>query len=199
MLRIRFSAESPTLTAWPTLTLKLWTMLRMCVSRREFQVYYKVREAPEMLCAMDLWKAGLPQLSPPAPGETGSSEFSIVWDRHRLFRAESPADCTRWVDAIRRVQAQRPTGTPVQPGGASPAFLTPGGGPVAAQSGGSATPTPSKGGGGAGGSAAASEWGKSSARSGGGGGGANGRAGGQKGDDDRGGGGGGFCSNCVVS
>ena len=86
-------------------------------------VYYKTRDSPEMLCAMDLWKASTPELSPPQPAEQVSSEFSIVWDRHRFFRTEMAGEAERWVEAIRQVQAQRPVAAV-----SSPAFLAPGGG-----------------------------------------------------------------------
>ncbi len=74
-----------------------------------YWVYYKSSTSPEMLCAMDLWKAGIPELVPLAEGETEQCEFSITWDRYRLFRASNRAEAVRWVNAIKAVQAQRPS------------------------------------------------------------------------------------------
>jgi hypothetical protein len=93
-------------------------------------VYYKRHDAPQMLCAMDLWKAGSPELSVPPPPEKESPEFGIAWDRYRLFRAASHADAVRWVTAMAAVQARRPppaAGAAAENGAALPAFAQPGG------------------------------------------------------------------------
>lgn len=84
----------------------------------QYWVYYKSHTAPEMLCAMDLWKASPPELLTPTGATGGTSlggeedggmcEFSITWDRFRIFRASSPAEALRWVNAIQQVQALRP-------------------------------------------------------------------------------------------
>lgn len=80
-----------------------------------FWVYYKSASSPEMLCAMDLWKAGTPELVAPSAGDPSgldpsgeSAEFAITWDRYRLFRAGSHGEAVRWVNAILQVQASRP-------------------------------------------------------------------------------------------
>ena len=119
-----------------------------------YWVYYKSAAHTDMLCAMDLWRAGPPQLTPAAEaaaagGEEGASdpgiegEFSINWDRYRLFRAGNRADAEVWVAAIRAVQAQQPAGGGEGPGeqlgggasggglqrvGGAPAYTAPGGG-----------------------------------------------------------------------
>jgi len=77
----------------------------------QYWVYAKSHTAPEVLCAMDLWKASPPALQPPAAGEAESVEFSIEWDRFRLFRAASHAEAVRWVNAIAQVQAAKPAAT----------------------------------------------------------------------------------------
>lgn len=78
----------------------------------QYWVYYKTHTSGEMLCAMDLWKASPPVLVAPGgplDGDEGTqSEFSITWDRYRVFRASSPAEAVRWVNAIQQVQALRP-------------------------------------------------------------------------------------------
>lgn len=83
-----------------------------------YWVYYKSRGSGEMLCAMDLWKAGRPDLAPLAPGDSEQCVFSITWDRYRLFRAASQAEAARWVNAIVQVQAMRPP-EPALAGGGS--------------------------------------------------------------------------------
>lgn len=78
-----------------------------------YWVYCKnEQESSAILCAMDVWRAGEPNMEPPEPGETESRCFSITWDRFRIFRASTPADALRWVQAIRQVQASRPSPTP---------------------------------------------------------------------------------------
>lgn len=78
-----------------------------------YWVYCKnEQESSAILCAMDVWRAGEPNMEPPEPGETESRCFSITWDRFRVFRASTPADALRWVQAIRQVQASRPNTTP---------------------------------------------------------------------------------------
>ena len=74
-------------------------------------VYYKKHDSVDMLCAMDLWKAQRPEL---VPGGTAleSCEFSIHWDKHRLFRAPTPKDAAAWVDCLRKIQATRPKTAP---------------------------------------------------------------------------------------
>lgn len=75
-----------------------------------YWVYYKTDTSQDMLCAMDLWKASRPELVAPAgtEDEGAQCEFCITWDRYRVFRAVSPADAVRWVNAIQQVQALRP-------------------------------------------------------------------------------------------
>lgn len=92
---------------------------------------------------MDLWRAGTPELTP-GPGSNaagggpdgqvdggataGSLEFSITWDRYRLFRSSTHEEAVRWVNTIREVQAQRPPPEPIVPN-ETPAFISSGGGP----------------------------------------------------------------------
>jgi len=77
-----------------------------------FWVYYKNASLDQpILCAMDLWRAGAPELLPPGPADAEACEFSITWDRYRIFRAASRAEAQRWVNAIQQVQATRPPET----------------------------------------------------------------------------------------
>lgn len=87
-----------------------------------FFVYYKNHSSPEMLCAMDLWRASPAELAPIASGDSEQREFSITWDRFRLFRASSQAEAVRWVNAIAQVQSMRPP-EPVTGVGANGALL----------------------------------------------------------------------------
>ena len=103
--------------------------------KRYFQVIggrywvYRKSSAPtaEILCAMDLWRSGPPQILP--PGDHGDSVFSIVWDRFRLFRASSREEAETWVRQMRMAQSNRPpdmaAAAPSAP--ALPAFATTGG------------------------------------------------------------------------
>lgn len=47
---------------------------------------------------------GLPH---PACALPDASEFFIVWDKYRLFRAASHRDAATWVEMIRKVQDSR--------------------------------------------------------------------------------------------
>eukprot|EP01138_Halocafeteria_seosinensis_P003433 gb/GECG01003509.1/.p1 GENE.gb/GECG01003509.1/~~gb/GECG01003509.1/.p1 ORF type:complete len:176 (+),score=20.95 gb/GECG01003509.1/:1-528(+) len=70
-------------------------------------VYYKRYDSPEMLCAMDLNRAQNPAVIMESDGQGGTvptCEFSIRWDRYRLFRAETPEEAVRWVNVMRAVQ-----------------------------------------------------------------------------------------------
>ena len=153
---------------------------------------------------MDLWKAGAPELTPtsqpssdaPSAADNntaGSVEFSITWDRFRLFRASTHEEAVRWVGAIRAVQAARPmpqqqqqvqdynsSSSNVPPTSAreGPAYTLPGGGPQ--------SPMDVEQGGGGGGTV--DDWGAKSSAGGGG------KR--RKGDGDRDGGG--ICGGCVV-
>lgn len=79
----------------------------------QYFCYYKSADGGPMLCAMDLYRSGVPALA--SPGDATCCEFKICWDRERLFRAATPAEAAAWVRAIWTVQAGRPTsvaGTP---------------------------------------------------------------------------------------
>jgi len=79
-----------------------------------FWVYYKSSAAGQpLLCAMDLWRASEPGLEPPEPGEAEPCCFHITWDRFRVFRASTPHEALCWVNAIKQVQATRPSVTPL--------------------------------------------------------------------------------------
>lgn len=78
-----------------------------------YWVYYKSNASDQpMLCSMDLWRAGVPSIAAPEPGEAESCCFTIGWDRDRLFRAATPQDALTWVNAMKQVQATRPSPTP---------------------------------------------------------------------------------------
>lgn len=62
---------------------------------------------------MDLWRASEPGLEPPEPGEAEPCCFHITWDRFRVFRASTPHEALCWVNAIKQVQATRPSVTPL--------------------------------------------------------------------------------------
>lgn len=62
-----------------------------------------------LLAAMDLSRAGRPELVAAGTGDDASGSggvFAITWDRYRTFQASSRDEAGRWVDAILRVQAQ---------------------------------------------------------------------------------------------
>ena len=76
-------------------------------------VYYKSNAADvPMLAAMDLSRAGRPELLPASSPE-GDAAFSIMWDRQRSFQAGSRAEAGKWVEAILAAQAEaRKAGLP---------------------------------------------------------------------------------------
>lgn len=142
-----------------------------------YWVYYKSASSSEMLCAMDLWKAGSPEMVAPSAGDPAgldasgeSAEFAITWDRYRLFRASSHSEAVRWVNAILQVQASRPPEMVTERRIASPLVT--------------------RGGGGGGGADATADWGTSKDRK------ERDRRDGDAGDDASSGGG--VCGSCVI-
>lgn len=72
--------------------------------RGPYWVYFKNAESNTMLCAMDLRTASAPTLLEPSEGETARCQFSIHWDRYRVFRAATEDETVRWVNAILQAQ-----------------------------------------------------------------------------------------------
>ena len=106
-------------------------------------VYYKTAAADApVLAAMDLSRAGRPELVAPAAEESGSDAvFAITWDRFREFQASSKAEAVAWVDAIARAQAAaRKAGIPAPAAPAAGAAFSPNAAPGGGGKGGAARP-----------------------------------------------------------